>query len=248
LRGKILLTPELVARVDRKVAQDHLPLDPGRVPMDDHDYAKAVAEVLESGDRAPLWIFGYGSLLWNPGFAFAERRSARLRGWHRAFCMRLTRFRGSPEQPGLMLALDHGGSCKGEVFCIPPGSEAKEIETLLRREVPYRRLARAWRWVGVDIGGERVKALTFYAGMRRDQYYVNLPIHAQAHMLARAAGHGGSGAAYLQQTVAKLEELGIHDVYLWRLQHLVAQEIQQMFPGSGEGDRAVRVTDDASGQ
>ena len=113
---------------------------------------------------------------------------------------------------------------------MPGPSRPAELDKLVRREIPYRRLARAWRWVDIDIDGKREKALTFYAGMRRDMFYVNLPLHAQAHMLARAAGHGGSGAAYLHQTVMKLEELGIHDTYLWELQTLVAAEIRTMFP------------------
>lgn len=230
MRGKITLTSDLVSRVDRTIPQDHLEADPNRVPMTDEDFAVASAEILASKGEGPLWIFGYGSLLWNPGFEYEERRTAWLRGWHRAFCMQLMRFRGSPEQPGLMLALDHGGSCKGEVFWVSDSTAAVDIDKLLRREVPYKRLARAWRWVDVDISGTRQRALTFYAGMRRDAFYANLPIHQQAHMLARAAGHGGSGAAYLHQTVMKLEELGIHDRYLWQLQHLVAAEIRAMFP------------------
>jgi glutathione-specific gamma-glutamylcyclotransferase len=232
MRRKLVLTHELVARVDRTVPQDHLPPDANRVPMTDEDFAAVVAQIIQEHGPKPVWVFGYGSLLWNPGFAFEERRPARLRGWHRAFCMQLFRFRGSPEQPGLMLALDHGGSCKGEVFRIAGESAPQELEKLVRREVPYRRLARAWRFVDVDIHGERQKALTFYAGMRRDLFYARLPIHTQAHMLARAAGHGGSGAAYLHHTVTKLEELGIHDSYLWELQHLVAAEIRAMFPPS----------------
>jgi len=229
MRKKLVLTHDLVARVDRTIPQDHLPADLNRVPMTDEDFSVAVARMLQQHGAGPLWVFGYGSLLWNPGFAFEERRPARLRGWHRAFCMQLFRFRGSPEQPGLMLALDHGGSCKGEVFRIAERDAAQELEKLVRREIPYRRLATAWRWVDVDIQGQRQKALTFYAGMRRDHFYARLPIHTQAHMLARAAGHGGSGAAYLHQTVTKLEELGIHDSYLWELQHLVAAEIRAMF-------------------
>ncbi|MFN4143168.1 gamma-glutamylcyclotransferase [Aestuariivirga sp.] len=233
MRRKVVLTHDLVARVDRKIPQDHLPPDPDRVPMTDEDFARAVQSILREHGPGPVWVFGYGSLLWNPGFSFDTRRGAWLRGWHRAFCMQLLRFRGSPEQPGLMLALDHGGSCKGEVFRIPEEGAAAELDRLMRREVPYRRLARAWRWVEVDIEGERQKALTFYAGMRRDRFYVRLPLHAQAHMLARAAGHGGSGAAYLHHTVLKLEELGIHDSYLWELQHLVAAEIRAMAEPSG---------------
>lgn len=229
----LVLTHDLVARVDRSVPQDHLPADANRVPMTDEDFAVTAARILSEHGPGPVWVFGYGSLLWNPGFAFEERRPARLRGWHRAFCMQLFRFRGSPEQPGLMLALDHGGSCKGEAFRIAQESVTQGLDALLRREIPYRRLAKAWRWVDIDIHGERQKALTFYAGMRQDMFYARFPIHIQAHMLARAAGYGGSGAAYLHNTVMKLEELGIHDSYLWELQHLVAAEIRAMDQPSG---------------
>ncbi len=227
MRRKLVLTPDLVSRVERKIPQDHLPPDPDRAPMTDADYAEAVSTIITQYGPAPIWVFAYGSLLWNPGFDFTERRLATLRGWHRAFCMQLSRFRGSPEQPGLMLGLDHGGTCKGEVYHIDQAAAPTELDKLLRREVPYRRIASAWRWVEVDIAGSRQKALTFYAGMRRDRFYVDLPIHAQAHMLARAAGWGGSGAAYLHNTVMKLEELGIHDTYMWELQHLVAAEIRK---------------------
>ncbi|WP_161957230.1 gamma-glutamylcyclotransferase [Aestuariivirga litoralis] len=228
MRRKLVLTPDLVALVERKVPQDHLPPDPDRVPMTEADYAEGVSRIIAQHGPGDIWVFAYGSLLWNPGFDFSERRTATLRGWHRAFCMKLSRFRGSPEQPGLMLGLDHGGSCKGEVYRISEASTVAELDKLLRREVPYRRLASAWRFVDVDIAGTKQKALTFYAGMRRDRFYVDLPIHAQAHMLARAAGFGGSGAAYLHYTVMKLEELGIHDSYLWELQHLVAAEIRAL--------------------
>ena len=230
MRAKLVLTPELVARVDRKIAQDHLPADPARVAMTDADFTTTVSDILASHGAGPLWIFGYGSLLWNPGFAFDARRPARLRGWHRAFCMELNRFRGSPEQPGLMLALEHGGSCKGEAFRVAEATAAVELEKLIRREIPFRRMAGAWRWVELDLEGGKHKALTFYAGMRRDVFYVDLPIHQQAHMLARAAGFGGSGADYLHQTVTRLDAIGIHDTYLWDLQHLVAAEIRAMFP------------------
>lgn len=226
----VVLTPDLVAKVERKVPQDHLPLDPGRVPMADADYAEMVAAIMASRPSGPAYVFGYGSLLWNPGFDYVERRPVWLRGWHRSFCMKLSRFRGSPEQPGLMLALEQGGSCRGEVFRLAEDSAAAQFDKMVRREVPYKRLRRAWRWVDVTVSGTKTKALTFYAGMRGDVFYFKVPLKDQAHMLARAAGHGGSGAAYLHQTVMKLEELGIHDSYLWELQHLVAAEIRMMFP------------------
>ncbi len=227
-RDPLHLTADLVARVERKVPQDHLPPDPRRIPMTDEDFARDTDRIIEAIGDGPLWVFGYGSLLWNPGFDYQHRTPARLRGWHRAFCMELHRFRGSPEQPGLMLALDKGGSCLGEVFRVDPPGCAEAVGKLLRREVPYRRIASPWRWVSLDVEGQRVTALSFYTGMKGDPFHVKLPLSIQAHMLARAAGHGGSGAAYLHQTVTRLEELGIHDSYLWELQRLVAAEIRAM--------------------
>ena len=109
---KVRLTAEVVALVDRTEP------DPGpdaeRVPMSNHDYAEAAAEILAQNGAGPLNVFGYGSLLWKPGFDYAERVPASVHGWHRSFCLQVNRFRGSPENPGLMLALDHGGSCRGE--------------------------------------------------------------------------------------------------------------------------------------
>ena len=96
MRRKLVLTPDLVARVERLVPQDDLPLDPGREPMMDADYVEAVARILAQHGPGPIWVFAYGSLLWKPGFDFTGRRHATLRGWHRAFCIQLSRFRGSP--------------------------------------------------------------------------------------------------------------------------------------------------------
>lgn len=196
--------------------------------MSDDDYAQAEAEIAAGLGSQALLVFGYGSLLWKPGFDFVARWPARTFGWHRSFCMKINRWRGSEEQPGLMMALEHGGQCKGELFSVAPGHEREQIGKLLRREIPYRRLMPGFRWIMVRDREGPKRALTFYAGMKGDRYFVRLAIYEQAHMLARAAGHGGTGAAYLQQTVAHLEELGIHDEYLWRLQKLVAAEIRKM--------------------
>ena len=193
--------------------------------MSDDDYARAEDEIAEGLGSHALLVFGYGSLLWKPGFDFAARWPARAYGWHRSFCMKINRWRGSEEQPGLMMALERGGVCTGELFSVEPGRERQQIGKLLRREIPHRRLMRGFRWIKVRDHEGSKRALTFYAGMKGDRYFLSVSIHQQAHMLARAAGHGGTSAAYLQQTVAKLEELGIHDEYLWRLQKLVAAEI-----------------------
>lgn len=220
------LTAELLALVDRTEP------DPGpdaeRVPMTDDDFARLVDDITGQHHGGSLFVFAYGSLLWNPGFDYLSRRTASVIGWHRAFCMLLKRFRGSPENPGLMLALDHGGSCKGEIFEIAAKDVPGSLSKLLRREIPYRRLATAWRWVTARTADGPVRALTFYAGMRKDRFYIAHPVEEQARLIARAAGHGGSAAAYLFQTVHKLEELGIHDRYVWHLQELVAEEIRNL--------------------
>ena len=223
---KIRLTADVVALVDRTEP------DPGpdaeREPMSEKDYADATADILALNGAGPLHVFGYGSLLWKPGFEYEQRVPAAIHGWHRSFCILLNRFRGSPENPGLMLALDHGGSCRGELFRVAGGQVAAQADKLLRREVPYRRLARAYRFVIAKTPEGPVRALTFYAGMRRDRFYIAHAIEDQARLIARAAGHGGSAAAYLFETVWKLEELGIHDRYIWHLQELVAEEIRSL--------------------
>ena len=223
---KLRLTAELLALVDR-VEADPGP-DPDRVPMSDADYDALSADILAMFADGPLWLFAYGSLLWNPGFDFEDCHPARAHGWHRSFCMKLSRFRGSPENPGLMLALDRGGSCRGQIMKIAASARSEQLGRLLKREIPYRRLMKGYRKIGVQSRQGSIEVLTFYAGMRGDKFYSPHPIEEQAKLIARAAGHGGSAAAYLFQTVNKLEELGIHDSYIWRLQALVADEIRRM--------------------
>jgi cation transport protein ChaC len=228
MRKPLDLSADLVATVHRDIPEP--PPDPDRTPMSDDDYAKAEDEIATALGSQPLLVFGYGSLLWKPGFDFAARWPARAFGWHRSFCMIINRWRGSIDQPGLMMALEHGGVCQGVVFRVETGDERRQIGKLLRREIPYRRTKPGFRWISVRDHEGPKRALTFYAGMKGDRYFVQVSIDEQAYKLARAAGHGGTGAAYLQETVAHLEALGIHDEYLWRLQKLVAAEIRSLKP------------------
>ena len=105
------LTAELVARCERAE------LDPGPPPryerLTDEEYEAAAHHLLNQRGPGPLWVFVYGSLMWKPAFTSLEHRRATVFGWHRAFCLELRRWRGSPQQPGLMLALDRGGCCEG---------------------------------------------------------------------------------------------------------------------------------------
>ena len=98
--------------------------------MSDVEYQAAAAEILAALGNRPLLVFGYGSLLWKPGFDYARRWPAHSFGWHRSFCLRLSRWRGSDEQPGLMMALEPGGMCRGELFGVAPGAEREQLDKL----------------------------------------------------------------------------------------------------------------------
>jgi len=216
------LTPEQVARTRREVPvpEDDL----GFTPLTDAEYAAMIAGLLQ-GHEGPLWVFAYGSLIWNPGFPVGRIRKAVAHGWHRSFCLELTSWRGSPEIPGLMLALERGGSTTGLLMEIAPGQEAEGLEALLRREMPGREHAGMARWIKARSDGDDIRALTFWAGPKGPFVTSGLPPETVAWRLAHACGHAGSGAEYLYSTVAKLDEYGLRDRNLWHLQHLVAEEV-----------------------
>jgi len=222
------LTADLIALVDRR-EPDPGP-EHGLAELTDADYAEAARDFLARNGSGPIWVFAYGSLIWNPEFEYVEERPCKAYGWRRSFSLAIERWRGSREQPGLMMALDYGGSCQGLAYRLPDDDREKRMERLLRRESSYRQDLACFRWIDVGDGRDKWRALAFWTAPRADGYYLNLPIEDQAIRLARAAGHIGTGAEYLFNTVAKLEEHGIHDSYLWRLQKLVADEIRRMHP------------------
>lgn len=219
------LTPELVALCERETP------DPGPdrrliKQTDDEVVAKAADIDRECGDE-PLWLFAYGSLIWNPEFEAAEARRATARGWHRSFSMELPRWRGSPEQPGQMLVIERGGTCHGMAFRLPGEGRREQIYRMLYRETEYRGDFDCIRWIKADTDEGRIRALAFWAAPSPNFPFRKLAPEEAAWRIARACGHLGSNAAYLYNTVAKLEEIGIRDRNLWRLQHLVAEEIRR---------------------
>jgi glutathione-specific gamma-glutamylcyclotransferase len=221
------LTAELVARCHR--AEPDPGPEPGYPEFTEKDYDAATATLLaQRKETGPLWLFAYGSLIWKPEFDSVEHRRATVHGWHRAFCLELMRWRGSPQQPGLMLGLQRGGRCDGVAYRLPDGDHAAQLGRLLRREVSDASSMLAVRWLAADIGGEKHQALVFWVDTGQLNYFVKLPLPEVAHVLARACGHVGSGAEYLFHTVSKLEEFGIRDRNLWRLQQMVADEILQI--------------------
>lgn len=233
-RAAMALTPELVARVHRDVP------DPGhsvmkKEPMTDGDYRALTDSLLAAREPGEdVWLFAYGSLIWKPACDIDGQRAAHVHGWHRKFCLRLVRFRGTPDCPGLMMALDRGGSCRGVIQRLPAATAPQCIEQLLRREVSVKPPANIPRWVPVKSDGKRLPALAFTVDSKAGNYVRGHTLEETAAVLAKACGHWGSGAEYLMHTVAHLEDLGIHDRYLWKLQarvaELIAGEIEPPLP------------------
>jgi cation transport protein ChaC len=165
--------------------------------------------------NTPLWVFGYGSLMWNPGFAFDERAIARLDGFSRSFCMRSIHHRGTPEVPGLVLALDPvaGASCEGIVLRVKSGSEDDTIEYLRERELVSSAYLELSQRVELN-DGRQVEAVTFVVDTDHVQYCGDLPLEEQAGIIARSVGGRGPNTEYLYNTAEHLAELGIRDAEL----------------------------------
>jgi cation transport protein ChaC len=225
------LTAEHVQRVHRVVADPGPQMLPGfRMAVDD-DYTAIVDEMLATRPAGPFWLFGYGSLIWRPETAFIESKQGVARGWHRRFCLGWDyRWRGSRETPGLMMALDRGGQCRGMLYSLPEETLVVELHKLARREISMLPSAFPWRWIDVVAADGPHRALTFAMNRKSGRYIADLDEMALADVLAKAVGHRGSMAEYLFSTVHKLEELGIHDRNLWRLQALVADRIDAAHP------------------
>ena len=175
--------------------------------------------VPDNGLDRDLWVFGYGSLVWNPMIEFDRRLHGRAHGWHRRFCLRTHIGRGSPEQPGLVLGLDRGGSVNGLLFRIPADQTSHECDLLWRREM----LNNSYRpaWISVQTPEGTKKALSFV--IRRDgpAYVPPMCIEEASRIIAVASGFIGPCSDYLFETHRALAELGIADQQMARLVELV---------------------------
>jgi cation transport protein ChaC len=162
-----------------------------------------------------LWVFGYGSLIWNPAFEYAEARPAHLHGWHRRFCLKMFMGRGTRETPALVLALDRGGACRGLAFRIKAPMVRQELEILWQREM-FGGAYHA-RWVTLRAGEERFPALTFVINHAHPRYIKELSVAQTAAMIAAAKGDLGTCREYLENTMAHLHALGLDDAGLARI-------------------------------
>lgn len=186
-------------------------------PFDLAPSAVAIAETaLPAEPRAlPDWVFGYGSLIWDPGFEFGESRLAQVHGYHRAFCIRSTRYRGTPERPGVVLGLDRGGSCIGMAFRLRPASRRAAVDALFEREMTggvY--VARALSAVLDD--GRRVRALAFVANHASPSYQ-RLTDDEIVARLTSCCGQRGPNREYAIRTWRSLAAHGVHCPHLGRL-------------------------------
>lgn len=167
-----------------------------------------------AADAAPMWVFAYGSLIWNPDFPVAERAVARARDWHRSFCMRSIHHRGTEAAPGLVLALDAapGAQCDGLALRVQPGEEPATLALLREREL----ISSAYLETHIPVtlaDGRQVMALAYVIDPDHVQY-CRLDLETQAQIIARAVGGRGRNRDYLTSTAEHLHQLGIGDADL----------------------------------
>lgn len=212
------LTTEWVDRITAQLREQ------GRIePLSDEQRAASMGATLASlGPGEDVWVFGYGSLMWNPIIHFEEQRLGLLYGYHRRYCFWVEAGRGSPEMPGLMLALDRGGSCRGMAFRVAAHHREQELRLVWMREM----LSGIYspRWVNLHTAQGVIRAVTFVVNRGHGQYEHGISETRAAHHLARAEGVLGSARSYLENTVAHLADLGVADGYLNRVLRLVEAE------------------------
>jgi cation transport protein ChaC len=179
----------------------------------------AIAALREGGE--PVWIFAYGSLMWNPDFDFAESCPAFLYGYHRGFSLYSRDYRGTPERPGLVLGLDRGGSCHGIAYRLPPDRLAESLDRIWAREMTGR--VYEMRPVALRAAAGAVRGHACVVRRESPDYAGRLSVEQAARLLAVAVGGRGTGREYLANTVRHLAELGIHDALLHRIAAWVAQ-------------------------
>ena len=203
-----------------------LPLGPF-APLSAEARAASLMQALAgSPEGDAVWLFAYGSLMWDPCFAVAERRSATLDGFRRGFNVWTALARGTPERPGLGLGLEPGdGRCRGIAWRLDPDRVREGLEAIWRREM-HTAIYRP-HWLNVGTGDGDITALTFVVDPAHPQFAGGLPPGHAADLIAAAAGKYGSCRDYLADAVAALAALGIDDPDLTTLHDLVTARISR---------------------
>ena len=207
-----LLTRALIESggIDAMVARDA----PGLRVLTEEQRAASLHATLAARPPGDAWLFGYGSLIWNPMIHSVEQRPARVEGWHRAFCLTVRAGRGSAANPGLMLGLDAGGSCRGVAFRIAEDILEAELTLLWRREMLGGAYVPRWLDLLDERGARFGGGIAFTVNPHGDHYAGTLARDAIIRSLATASGALGSAADYLFRTVDGLARYGIPDAEL----------------------------------
>jgi len=177
---------------------------------------------MEDGAGGDRWVFGYGSLMWRPGFGYVERRSAVLHGRRRAFCIYSVHHRGTYERPGLVLGLAPGGAVRGAAYRVAEAQWPDVYAYLREREQPTETYFEAWREVKIDANG-RAPALIFLSDTAHPQWAGALSLEQQADLIAGAKGLSGRNIDYLRDLVMHLHEEGVRDHGMERLLAMVEE-------------------------
>ncbi len=163
-----------------------------------------------------LWVFGYGSLMWNPGFAYEESRPARIFGFHRRLCLWSKIYRGTPEKPGLVLGLAAGGSCNGMAFRLSDENRNPQLDYLYEREMVTDAYQPVVKPVYLE-DNRMVTALTFISRTKHPQFAPEMPLEQTVQVVKQAIGPNGTNIDYIINTVAHLDSMGIRDSDLHRI-------------------------------
>lgn len=163
-----------------------------------------------------FWVFGYGSLMWNPGFFYDDVILARIYGYHRSLCIYSVHYRGTVENPGLVLGLDRGGSCYGMGFHVPQKKAEETYHYLVEREQPTGTYHEKWLHLFLE-DKRQVKALAFVTNRKHDQYAGILPLEKVAQIVKGADGLSGTNIDYVLNTAKLLRQNNIYDASLEKL-------------------------------
>lgn len=189
-------------------------------------------DFIEQLPKGDLWVFGYGSLMWSPGFSFKAKALGRVHGYHRALCILSTRYRGTRRKPGLVMGLCRGGSCWGMAFRVDAAQVRRALVRLWQREMPRR--VYAPRLLEVQLrSGRSIRALAFLADPTHPAYVRELDLHGRARLVAQGIGQRGPCVEYITNTLEHMRAVGVRDPHLERILHAALVLRAQGTNGSG---------------
>jgi cation transport protein ChaC len=225
--SELRVTPEKLLEWDRHAAERGAPAD---WRLSDQEREERRHQTLARRDRdEDLWVFAFGSLMWDPGIHFEEIRLARATGFQRSFCIRTEMARGNPQANALFLALDHGGHCDGLALRIAAQRHEEETRHLWRREMITGSYAPTFIDVATPQG--RLHSIAFVVDQTTSQYTPELNLDRQAELIALAAGELGRNSDYLFDVAERLRILEVDDPYVFELEHRVQRLLERNAPG-----------------